>query len=113
LTATTKNAGVQSMIKLLIAGNVMNVLDSVSTFLILKASPATINYEGNPLIRFFYQEYGSIILLFKILLMAVLTIWFYRKFSQKSPIHTAVGLSFVTIFFGFCVISNIASIFYL
>lgn len=98
------------MLKLLIAGNAMNALDSLSTFYILKVSPSSIQYEQNPIIRYLYINYGSITFIFKILFMLLLTLYFYNEFKNKAPIHTTVALSTVTLIFGFCAFSNILGI---
>ena len=99
--------------KLLIAGNIMNVLDVISTEINLRLFPQAIQYESNPVMKYTMENgIWYIAILFKIITLFLFTFWYYKTFKDTAPMHTKFALIFIIGWFGVCCVSNVASLIY-
>lgn len=100
--------------KLLLAGNLMNVMDVITTNIAITQNPINIQYEMNPIAKILMSlNWGWLLFAFiKIFGLIAFTLWYYFSFRNKTPRMTTLTLGFVFMFFTVCVISNLMSIYY-
>jgi hypothetical protein len=95
--------------KFVIANNLMNILDSLTTIYLFQ-NPDNIKFELNMLIKNFFMKFGYPIFIFKIIIILIISLWYYKKYKINYPTYYAFGMNVCLFYFVFLILMNFLSI---